>query len=97
MLQADEPDDYVIATGEEHSVREFAEIAFEHVGLDWSSTSSIDPEFLRPPRSTTSSATRPRRARSSAGSRASRSGSSSSMMVDADLERLSNAAAMGVT
>ena len=40
MLQADEPDDYVIATGEAHSVREFAELAFEHAGLDWRSTSS---------------------------------------------------------
>ncbi|MEK6277764.1 MAG: GDP-mannose 4,6-dehydratase, partial [Actinomycetota bacterium] len=34
MLQADEPEDYVVATGEEHSVREFAEIAFEHAGVD---------------------------------------------------------------
>ena len=35
MLQQDEPDDYVVATGETHSVREFCEIAFGHVGLDW--------------------------------------------------------------
>ena len=38
MLQQDEPDDYVIATGETHSVRDFCEVAFAHVGLDWSST-----------------------------------------------------------
>src|ERR687894_937537 len=35
MLQQDEPDDFVVATGETHSVREFAEIAFGHVGLEW--------------------------------------------------------------
>jgi GDPmannose 4,6-dehydratase len=48
MLQADEPDDYVIATGEEHSVREFAEIAFEHAGLEMEKHVVTDPEFLRP-------------------------------------------------
>ena len=35
MLQQDEPDDYVIATGETHTIREFCEAAFGHVGLDW--------------------------------------------------------------
>jgi len=48
MLQADEPDDYVIATGEEHSVREFVEIAFEHAGVDMEKHVVIDPKFLRP-------------------------------------------------
>jgi GDPmannose 4,6-dehydratase len=48
MLQADEPDDYVIATGEEHSVREFVEIAFEHAGVDLDKHVVADPEFLRP-------------------------------------------------
>jgi GDPmannose 4,6-dehydratase len=48
MLQADEPDDYVIATGEEHSVQECAEIAFAHAGLDWNQYVKTDPEFLRP-------------------------------------------------
>jgi GDPmannose 4,6-dehydratase len=48
MLQTAEPDDYVIATGEEHSVREFAEIAFEHAGLDMEKHVVVDPEFLRP-------------------------------------------------
>ena len=48
MLQADEPDDYVIATGEEHSVREFVEIAFEHAGVDMEKHVVVDPEFLRP-------------------------------------------------
>jgi GDPmannose 4,6-dehydratase len=48
MLQRDEPADYVIATGEPHSVREFAELAFAHVGLDWQRYVKTDPEFLRP-------------------------------------------------
>ena len=48
MLQADEPEDYVIATGEEHSVQECAEIAFEHAGLDLDRHVIADPEFLRP-------------------------------------------------
>ena len=48
MLQAEEPDDYVIATGEEHSVQEFADIAFSHAGLDSKQYVKTDPEFLRP-------------------------------------------------
>ena len=48
MLQQDKPDDYVIATGETHSVREFAEIAFSHVGLDYEEHVQMDPRFLRP-------------------------------------------------
>ncbi len=48
MLQQDEPDDYVIATGEAHSVRELVRIAFEHVGLDPEQHIRIDPRFLRP-------------------------------------------------
>ena len=48
MLQQDEPDDYVIATGESHSVREFAALAFDHVGLDWEKYVKIDERFMRP-------------------------------------------------
>jgi GDPmannose 4,6-dehydratase len=48
MLQQPEPDDYVIATGESHSVREFLELAFGHVGLNWKDYVVIDPKFLRP-------------------------------------------------
>jgi GDPmannose 4,6-dehydratase len=48
MLQQDEPDDYVIGTGETHSVREFVEIAFDHVGLDWQKYVMVDPKFYRP-------------------------------------------------
>ncbi|MGH7232268.1 MAG: GDP-mannose 4,6-dehydratase, partial [Nitrospiraceae bacterium] len=48
MLQQQDPDDYVIATGETHSVREFLEEAFSCVGLDWKNHVEIDPKYYRP-------------------------------------------------
>ena len=48
MLQADRPDDYVIATGEKHSVREAVEVAFAHAGLDPDKHVEIDPRYYRP-------------------------------------------------
>ncbi len=48
MLQRDRPDDYVICTGETHSVREFCQLAFDHVGLDWEDHVVIDERFFRP-------------------------------------------------
>jgi GDPmannose 4,6-dehydratase len=48
MLQQEQPDDYVIATGETHSVRELVEIAFQRVGLDWQQYVVQDPRFMRP-------------------------------------------------
>jgi GDPmannose 4,6-dehydratase len=48
MLQQDEPDDYVVATGETHSVRRFCEIAFGHVGLDYEAHVTLNPKFMRP-------------------------------------------------
>ncbi len=48
MLQADKPDDYVLATGETHTVREFVEEAFAHVGLDWEKYVEIDARYFRP-------------------------------------------------
>jgi GDPmannose 4,6-dehydratase len=48
MLQNDEPDDFVIATGEAHSVEELLEIAFSHVNLDWRNYVIVDSKFLRP-------------------------------------------------
>lgn len=48
MLQQEKPDDFVIATGEEHSVKEFAEAAFSYVGLDYRDHVVIDPDFIRP-------------------------------------------------
>ena len=48
MLQQDEPDDFVISTGETHSVREFCQIAFSHVGLNWEDYVVVDERFYRP-------------------------------------------------
>ncbi len=48
MLQQDGPDDYVVSTGEKHSVREFVELAFSHADLDWQKYVEIDPRFIRP-------------------------------------------------
>ena len=48
MLQQGQPDDYVIATGETHSIREFLERAFGHVGLDWGKYVAIDERYFRP-------------------------------------------------
>jgi GDPmannose 4,6-dehydratase len=48
MLQQDEPDDYAVGTGESHSVREFADAAFAHAGLDWRDHVRIDPRYYRP-------------------------------------------------
>jgi GDPmannose 4,6-dehydratase len=48
MLQQDEPSEYVVATGEEHSVQEFVDLAFEHAGLDRKRHVTTDPAFLRP-------------------------------------------------
>jgi GDPmannose 4,6-dehydratase len=48
MLQRDRPEDYVIATGVSHSVRELIEIAFDHVGLEWQRYVRVDPKLLRP-------------------------------------------------
>jgi GDPmannose 4,6-dehydratase len=48
MMQRDKPEDFVVATGETHSVREFVEAAFEHAGLDWERCVEIDPRYFRP-------------------------------------------------
>jgi GDPmannose 4,6-dehydratase len=48
MLQQDEPDDYVIGTGESHGVKEFVELAFAHLGLDWTKHVTIDSRYYRP-------------------------------------------------
>ena len=48
MLQQPAPDDYVVATGRTHAVREFVEIAFDHAGLDWRRHVTQDPRFMRP-------------------------------------------------
>ena len=48
MLQADEPDDFVVATGTAHSVRDFVQFSFEHVGLDWEKYVKYDDRYERP-------------------------------------------------
>jgi len=48
MLQQDEPDDYVVGTGETHTVQEFCEIAFDQAGLRWDKHVVVDPQFYRP-------------------------------------------------
>lgn len=48
MLQQDKPDDYIVATGEGHSVKEFLHEAFAYVGLDWQKHVNVDPRYFRP-------------------------------------------------
>jgi GDPmannose 4,6-dehydratase len=48
MLQQDQADDYVVATNEDHSVRELVEVAFSHAGLDWERHVKVDERFMRP-------------------------------------------------
>ncbi len=48
MVQQDQPGDYVVATGEMHSVRDFLNAAGEHLGLDWEKHVEIDPRYYRP-------------------------------------------------
>ena len=90
MLQQDEPSDYVIATGEEHSVREFAEIAFERVGLDPEKHIVVDPKFLRPAEvdQLVGDASKARRELEWAPRTSFRE--LAELMVDADLERVAN-------
>ena len=47
MLQMDTPDDYIVATGESHSIKDFLQAAFEHVGLDWEKWVEVDPTLVR--------------------------------------------------
>ena len=85
MLQADQPGDHVLATGTAHSVREFVETAFDHVGLDWERHVRFDDRYLRP---TEADAVRadPRRAENSLGWRAEvHMAELARIMVDADV------------
>jgi GDPmannose 4,6-dehydratase len=90
MLQQDEPSDYVIATGEEHSVREFAELAFERAGLDPEKHIVLDPKFLRPAEvdQLVGDASKARRELEWAPRTSFRE--LAELMVDADLERVAN-------
>ncbi len=89
MLQQDTPDDYVIATGEVHSVRELVEIAFDRAGLRWQDHVVVDPAFVRPPESTQLVGD-PSKAKANLGWTAeTQFRQLVEIMVDADLERLS--------
>ncbi len=90
MLQHDKPGDYVVATGEAHSVREFCEHAFDHVGLDWEKYVSIDPRYVRPAE-VNHLLGDPSRAEAQLGWRPQvRFGELVRIMVDADIARLDN-------
>jgi len=87
MLQQAKPADYVIGTGETHTVRELCEIAFGHVGLDWTKHVVVDPKFVRPAEVDLLLAD-PGRARQELGwTPATRFADLIKMMVDADLDR----------
>jgi GDPmannose 4,6-dehydratase len=89
MLQQDEPDDYVIGTGQTHSVEEFVSIAFSHVGLNWRDYVVVDPKFYRPAEVDLLLAD-PSKARTRLGWEPKVSFNRLvTMMVDEDLERLS--------
>lgn len=89
MLQNKEPLDYVIATGEEHSVKELIEVAFERVGLNWQDYVVIDPLFIRPAE-VDRLLGNPAKAKKELGWKPEVSFQKLvEMMVDADLERLS--------
>jgi GDPmannose 4,6-dehydratase len=92
MLQQPEPDDYVVATGENHTVRELVEIAFAHAGLDWRQFVQLDSSLLRPAEVELLIGD-PAKARDRLGWRPKVSfGELVRMMVDADLQRLAAAA-----
>jgi GDPmannose 4,6-dehydratase len=91
MLQRKSPEDYVVATGEDHTVREFCEIAFDHAGLDWKKHVKVDRSLFRPAevsilRGDPSKARRQLRWKPETSF-----GDLVRMMVDADLERLPRA------
>jgi GDPmannose 4,6-dehydratase len=90
MLQQDEPSDYLVATGEEHSVRDFVDIAFERAGLDPEKHVAVDPQFLRPAEvdQLVGDASKARRELEWAPGTSFRE--LVELMVDADLERVAN-------
>ena len=88
MLQQEEPDDYVVATGKKHAVREFADLAFSHVGLDYQDYVEVDAAFLRPAEVVTLRGDSSK-ARDTLGWKPEVDfGQLVTMMVDADMERV---------
>ena len=88
MLQPPRPADYVIGTGEMHSVRELCELAFSHVGLDWQKYVTVDPRFVRPAEVDTLQADPSKARRELQWAPGTSFAELVRMMVDADLERL---------
>jgi GDPmannose 4,6-dehydratase len=92
MLQQDTPDDYVVAMGETHTVRELVQVAFDRAGLDWEQYVVIDPAFIRPAEVDLLIGN-PEKAQQKLGWKPKTSFTELvHMMVDADLARLSVAA-----
>jgi GDPmannose 4,6-dehydratase len=91
MLQQDTPDDYVIATGVSHSVRQLVEIAFSHAGLDWKKYVRTDPALIRPAEVDHLIGDASKGRRKLGWSPTVTFEQLVAMMVDADVERLSNA------
>jgi GDPmannose 4,6-dehydratase len=90
MLQQDKPDDYVIGTGEMHSVRELCKIAFSHAGLNYEDYVKVDPQFLRPAEVEHLMADASKARRVLGWKPTVTFKELIKMMVDADLERLKN-------
>jgi GDPmannose 4,6-dehydratase len=93
MLQQDEPDDYVIATGVSHSVRDLVEIAFGHAGLDWQKYVRTDPALIRPAEVDHLIGDSAKARRALGWEPTVNFHRLIAMMVDADIERLSGTAA----
>jgi GDPmannose 4,6-dehydratase len=91
MLQQDRPDDYVVATGQQHSVRDLVELAFQHVGLDWRQHVEIDPSLLRPAEVNTLCGDASKARRVLGWTTQVTFAGLVQMMVDADLERCAKA------
>ena len=88
MLQQPAPADYVIGTGETHSVRELCEVAFSHVGLDWKQHVVVDPQFVRPAEVDILQADATKARRELGWAPRTSFADLVRLMVDADLERL---------
>ncbi|MEN6498875.1 MAG: GDP-mannose 4,6-dehydratase [Thermoguttaceae bacterium] len=89
MLQQDQPDDYVVSTGQKHSVRDLVEVAFAHVGLNWQDHVEVDPKFLRPAEVNTLCGDASKARKRLGWHPEVTFGQLVAMMVDADMERVS--------
>jgi GDPmannose 4,6-dehydratase len=88
MLQQPAPADYVVGTGETHTVRELCEVAFGHVGLDWNQHVVVDPQFVRPAEVDILQADAGKARRDLGWAARTSFADLVRLMVDADLERL---------